>query len=280
MHEGGLFQAVLPLLQELEAIQDRDLLHHRLERIRKKILDARMPGEIEQEVLRLAVEENEQAGWAVRSSAEGEDGHFSFAGQFESVLNVQARELLSAYRRVVQSRFQPRAYLYRRGLHLQEIDTPMAVLFLALVEARSAGVLYTRDPNNRDRDSMLIQSVWGLAQDLVTGGMDGDQFCLARSRPRRCSRSTSGRRPAGSSSTPQGGLRAEQVAGEEADSPEPEPEGPERALGGRSRPGKTLRDSPGHRMGHRPRRQALGRAGPSARPPGAGNRSLHASTAR
>jgi pyruvate,water dikinase len=219
MHEGGLFQSVLPLLQELEAIQDRDLLHHRLERIRKKILDARIPGEIEQEVFRLAVKEKEQAGWAVRSSAEGEDGHFSFAGQFESILNVPDHELLSAYRRVIQSRFQPRAYLYRRGLHLQEIDTPMAVLFLALVEARSAGVLYTRDPNNRERDSMLIQSVWGLAQDLVTGGMDGDHFSIARSSADKTIEEQIRAKTRRLLIDSQGGLRAEQVAREDADRP-------------------------------------------------------------
>jgi len=219
MHEGGLFRAVLPLLQELEAIQDRDLLHHRLETIRKKMLEARMPKEIEQEILSLAEQEKEQVGWAVRSSAEGEDGHFSFAGQFESVLNVQDHDLLSAYRRVVQSRFLPRAYLYRRGLHLQEIDTPMAVLFLGLVEARSAGVLHTRDPNNRDRDSMLIQSVWGLAQDLVTGGMDGDQFCLARSTAEKTLEERIQPKTRKLVIDPAGGLRAEQVAGEEATRP-------------------------------------------------------------
>ena len=219
MHEGGMLRAVLPLLQELEAVQDRDLLHHRLETIRKKILDARMPKELEEEIMTLAKEEKERIGWAVRSSAEGEDGDFSFAGQFESVLNVRNQDLLSAYRRVVQSRFQPRAYLYRRGLQLQEIDTPMAVLFLRLVEARSAGVLYTRDPNDRERDAMLVQSVWGLAQDLVTGGMDGDQFYLARSTAEKTLEETIRPKTRKLVIDPAGGLLAKQVAGEEASRP-------------------------------------------------------------
>lgn len=181
MHEVGLFRVFLPLLQELEAIQDRDLLHHRLERIREKILNTRIPEKVEEQIFTSAGRREARSAWAVRSSAEGEDGRFSFAGQFESVLNVPDGELLHAYRRVVQSRFQPRAYLYRRGLHLQEIDTPMAVLFLRQVEAASAGVLYTLNPNNRAADCMLIQSVWGLAQDLVTGGVQGDRFSVARS---------------------------------------------------------------------------------------------------
>jgi pyruvate,water dikinase len=219
MHEGGLFRAVLPLLQELEAIQDRDLLHHRLEEIRKRILHAPIPAEVEQEILRRAGQEFSGPGWAVRSSAEGEDGAFSFAGQFESVLNVQVPDLLSAYRRVIQSRFQPRAYLYRRGLQLQEIDTPMAVLFLRLVEAASAGVLYTRDPNRHHRDCMLIQSVWGLAQDLVAGGMEGDQFFLARTSAEKKIEERIQPKPRRLVIDPAGGLLADPIEGEEASRP-------------------------------------------------------------
>ena len=219
MHAGDLFPSIHPLLQELEAVQDRDLLHNRLERIRNKILDAPLPREIEQEILELASREKRRLGWAVRSSAEGEDGHFSFAGQFESILNVQDPEVPHAYRRVLQSRFQPRAYLYRRGLHLREIDTPMAVLLLELVEARSAGVLYTRDPNNRDRDSMLIQSVWGLAQDLVTGGMEGDQFFLARSKAEETLEERIRPKTRRLVIDRRGGVRTEPIAGEEATRP-------------------------------------------------------------
>ena len=225
MHEGGLFPSVLPLLQELEAVQDRDLLHNKLETIREKILDAPMPGDIERELLSLAGRNSGPYGWAVRSSAEGEDGRFSFAGQFESILNVPNYEAVHAYRRVIRSRFLPRAYLYRRELLLREIDTPMAVLFLAVVEARSAGVLYTRDPNDPDRDSMLIQSVWGLAQDLVAGGMDGDRFSLERSHAGKLLEERIQTKACKLVVDPRGGLCRKQIAGEEARQPSLKPEG-------------------------------------------------------
>ena len=215
MHEGGLFFAVLPLLQELEAIENRDLLYNRLERIRKKIMEVPIPWEVEQEILELAALEREHAGWAVRSSAEGEDGRFSFAGQFESLLNVPGHEAVGAYRRVIQSRFNPRAYLYRRGLRMREIDTPMAVLFLGLVEAESAGVLYTRDPGDRDSDRMLIQSVWGLAKDLVAGGADGDRYALARSRAGEVLEAVVQPKNRRLVIDPEGGLRSERTAEEE-----------------------------------------------------------------
>ncbi len=219
MNKEGLFLDLFPLLQELEAIQDRDLLHHRLETIRRKILDASIPEEMEQEILECANRAEGGSFWAVRSSAEGEDGPFSFAGQFESFLNVPDHEGPLAYRRVVQSRFLPRAFLYRRGLHLQEIDTPMAVLFLRLVEAKSAGVLYTRDPNDREGDRMLIQSVWGLAPDLVTGRMEGDQFSLARSSPKQVVEERLQPKTHKLVMDREGGLRAEQIVEEEARRP-------------------------------------------------------------
>lgn len=180
LHEGGLFPALLPHLQELEAIRDSDLLRDRLEAVQRMIMEARVPENIERAILENARGLQPKGGWAVRSSAEGEDGRHTFAGLFESLLNVPERDLPQAYRGVIQSRFQERAFVYRQGLGLREIDTPMAVLFLVMVEARSAGVLYTRDPGEAVRECMLIQSVWGLAQDLVAGRMDADQFVLDR----------------------------------------------------------------------------------------------------
>jgi pyruvate,water dikinase len=214
MHEGGLSSVVLPLLQELEAIRDQDLLHSRLEKIQRMILEARIPEDIVEEIRRHAGTETAVGGWAVRSSAEGEDGRFSFAGQFESLLNVPDRELPTAYQRVIRSRFKPRAFVYRRTLHLREIDTPMAVLFLRFVEPRSAGVLYTRDPGDRDKDCMLIQSVWGLAQELVGGRMDGDLFALARSSADRILEERILPKSRKLVGNPSGGLRLERLPGE------------------------------------------------------------------
>ncbi len=180
LHEGNLFPALLPYLQELEAIRDADLLHDRLKAIQEMVMEARIPEVIEQAILNKASNLRPRGRWAVRSSAEGEDGRHSFAGQFESLLNVTQGELVQAYRKVIRSRFGQRAFVYRKALGLREIDTPMAVLFLEMVEARSAGVLYTRDPGEPAKECMLIQSVWGLARDLVVGKMEADRFRVDR----------------------------------------------------------------------------------------------------
>lgn len=180
LHAGGLWGHIIPMLKELEVVRDPDLFAARLEILRHRIQEAPVPESLGGEILRQASSRSAPSGWAVRSSACGEDGRFSFAGQFTSFLHVPREQLHTAYRQVILSRFETRAVAYRGALHLEEIDTPMAVLFLAMVPARSAGVVYTRDPADPGSNRMWIESVWGLAEGLVSGRMPADRFVLPR----------------------------------------------------------------------------------------------------
>jgi pyruvate,water dikinase len=120
---------------------------------------------------------------AVRSSAVGEGGIRSYAGQFLSLLNVPLREAVDAYKQVIAARFEDRALFYRLSTGLPEVDSPMAVLFLQLVPARAAGVMYTRDPNDIKGKSLWITSTWGLGLDLASGRMPADLFIVSRTAP-------------------------------------------------------------------------------------------------
>jgi pyruvate,water dikinase len=122
-------------------------------------------------------------GAAVRSSAAGEDSELSFAGQFESVLNVPRDEVIDAWKRVVRSRFAPRAVFYRRAAGLAEVDTPMAVMVQRMISARASGVLFTRPPNDPKAPSMLLTSVFGLGPEASAGTAAADQLVVARRSP-------------------------------------------------------------------------------------------------
>ena len=124
-------------------------------------------------------------GVAVRSSAAGEDSELSFAGQFETVLNVPESELADAWKQVIRSRFSPRAVFYRRAAGLAEVDTPMAVLVQRMVHARTSGVLYTRRPDDPKAPVLLVSAARGLGQDVSTGIASADQFVVSRASPRR-----------------------------------------------------------------------------------------------
>ena len=87
-------------------------------------------------------------GVAVRSSAIGEDGARTFAGQFLSLINIAPDDMVDAYKQVVAGRFSERALFYRLSAGISEVDTAIPVLCLRTIPARAAGIMYTRDPAN------------------------------------------------------------------------------------------------------------------------------------
>ncbi|HAZ61004.1 MAG TPA: pyruvate, phosphate dikinase [Gammaproteobacteria bacterium] len=115
---------------------------------------------------------------AVRSSAVGEDGESSFAGQYSTVLNVTRAGLLDAFKRVVASKYSPRAISYRQLLGLDDEDTPMCVIGLAMIDAQASGVMYTLDPATGNAAQVKIGSLWGLGEQLVDGDATPDAFLV------------------------------------------------------------------------------------------------------
>jgi pyruvate,water dikinase len=118
---------------------------------------------------------------AVRSSAIGEDsGGASFAGQYETVLNVEGAEALrAAIVACVRSLENARAEAYRD----QKLGTgrvQMNVVVQQMVEARAAGVLFTANPMNARRDQLVVDAVRGLGESLVSGRTTPDHWVLSR----------------------------------------------------------------------------------------------------
>ncbi len=121
-------------------------------------------------------------GFAVRSSAVGEGGERTFAGQFLSLLNVPVGQMVDAYKRVIAGRFSERALFYRLSAGLAEVESPMAVLCLRLIRARASGITYTRDPKDPKSDSLWVTATRGLGLDIASGRMPADLFVLERKR--------------------------------------------------------------------------------------------------
>jgi pyruvate,water dikinase len=120
--------------------------------------------------------------FAVRSSGVDEDGERSFAGQFQSFLDVPAGEVASACLRVMASRFSERICRYLDSGTPAEA-APMAVVVQPMVTAQASGVLYTRDPNNPAAEAMVLSAVPGSGEDLVAGRDSGDRFVFERNHP-------------------------------------------------------------------------------------------------
>src|SRR5262249_2665233 len=117
--------------------------------------------------------------YAVRSSAPGEDGAaHSFAGIHETRLNVPAAGVPDAVRVCWDSVRTPRAMAYRRGRGLSGAATT-AVLVQEMIDARAAGVGFTRDPVGRS-DDLVIEAVSGSGVAVVDGQVTPDEYFVRR----------------------------------------------------------------------------------------------------
>ncbi|HUT55381.1 MAG TPA: PEP/pyruvate-binding domain-containing protein [bacterium] len=117
---------------------------------------------------------------AMRSSAIGEDTLLSFAGQYESFLNVQGDEIVERYRDVIASKFTPKAIYYFLSHELAESDLAMAVGCMTMIDAEASGVVYTHDPAGADGECMVVNSIFGLGKYLVDGSLTPDVFRVYR----------------------------------------------------------------------------------------------------
>lgn len=118
---------------------------------------------------------------AVRSSACAEDSEVaSYAGQQETYLNVCGADEVCA--RIIdcwKSFFSERALFYRaRKGSLQ--DVRMAVVVQRMLNPLKSGVLFTVDPVNRRRDRMVVESVFGLGEQVVSGMVTPDHYVIDR----------------------------------------------------------------------------------------------------
>ncbi len=159
-----------------------------LEEAREAVLHGEMPPslsrEIERALAKLRARSGKDCFLAVRSSAVEEDGDFSFAGQFETELNVPAdpADVEQAYRRVVSSLFTPRSEAYHRRLGYDLRNMRMAVGCVVMVDAAVSGVLYSANPDG-DPSSIVINATWGLGTAVVEGTTDSDYFRVEKDRP-------------------------------------------------------------------------------------------------
>jgi phosphohistidine swiveling domain-containing protein len=116
---------------------------------------------------------------AVRSSAIGEDGEqASFAGQYETILNVAGETALKqAIADCVASLHTERADSYNQHrAHIEGVQ--MCVVIQSMVQAATAGVLFTADPVSGRHDRLVIDAVAGLGEALVSGDVTPDHYEL------------------------------------------------------------------------------------------------------
>jgi len=119
---------------------------------------------------------------AVRSSATTEDSaDASFAGLQDTYLWVMdAAETLRKVRSCWASLYSVESITYRRKRGFPEAGVAMAVVVQAMVDARTAGVMFTRSPTTGDRSVITIEGAWGLGSAVVGGEVTPDRWVLGK----------------------------------------------------------------------------------------------------
>lgn len=175
----------LDLRLQAVKVDDAGALQRVSHELRDLIEGASIPHDIVDEVIgayeELTVKASGGALVAVRSSATAEDtAQFSFAGMFESFLNVRDREeLLKRVKSCWASTFHARVLFYRLKQGMPA-EMPVAVIVQAMVNSEKSGVCFTVDPATRNVQRMVVEAAWGLGEVVVLGQVTPDHHVLAK----------------------------------------------------------------------------------------------------
>ena len=184
MKETGLMKEIKAILKGLDAHNVGDLMK-RGAKVRATILKAKFPPVLDKEI-RIAYAKLSQnyktkaTDVAVRSSATAEDlPDASFAGQQDTYLNIQgADHVIDAVHRCISSLFTTRAISYReeRGFDHFKIALSAGVQKMARSDMASSGVMFSIDTETGFENAVLINSIYGLGENIVQGKVNPDEF--------------------------------------------------------------------------------------------------------
>lgn len=198
IEDAKIAEKIYDILDEtIQDPKDPKQFEEASKKIRQLIESTPMPKYIEDEIIKAYRELNKKVGLkevsvAVRSSATAEDlPGASFAGQQETYLNVKGeKELLESVRKCWSSLFTPRAIFYRTEKGFRHESVLISVAVQKMVNSRSSGVMFTLHPVTGDRSKIVVESVWGLGEAIVSGAVTPDHFEVDKSSLKIVARST------------------------------------------------------------------------------------------
>jgi len=181
---SGLKNKIKEILKGLDTHNVKDLMKRGAE-IRKVIIATEFPKEFSKEILeayrKLSAESKvKNLDVAVRSSATAEDlPDASFAGQQETYLNVTGeKDLLLAVKKCIASLFTDRAISYRVDKKFDHFSIALSVGVQKMIRSDlgSSGIMFTIDTESGFKNTVLINSIFGLGENIVQGHVNPDEF--------------------------------------------------------------------------------------------------------
>ncbi len=172
-----------PVRSKVEALDpgDHGAATKLSEELRRRVIEEPMPARVEQAILAAHAELGARAV-AVRSSATTEDAEdASFAGLQDTFLWVlSGAEMVHKVRECWGSLYSVESMTYRRKQAYPEDGVAMAVVVQAMVDARCAGVMFTRSPTTGDKSVITIEGAPGLGSAVVSGEVTPDRWVMGK----------------------------------------------------------------------------------------------------
>lgn len=146
--------------------------------ILERFLRGSIPINIEIEIIKEYRTLGKTASVAIRSSASMEDlEEASFAGQQDTFLNISGDFNVFQYvKRCWASLWSPRAIDYRKKRNYEDNNIQMAVLIQKMISPDAAGVVFTCNPINFQKEEVLVNSTYGLGEAVASGAVSPDMY--------------------------------------------------------------------------------------------------------
>ncbi len=176
--ETGITPQIYTILKDLD-VENTEQLDKASNDINKLILAQKFPEDLKKEI----IDSYKQLGdifVAARSSATAEDlPSASFAGQQATYLNVEGDEqLIEAVQQCWASLFTARAIYYRQTKGFDHLKTLIAVVVQQMVDSRAAGVAFSVNPIDGNKNDIVIEASWGLGEAVVSGQVTPDLYIV------------------------------------------------------------------------------------------------------
>jgi pyruvate,water dikinase len=150
--------------------------------VQEIILKAKMPSGLQAEIERAYGKLGGSSAVAVRSSATAEDlPEASFAGQQATFLNVVGKkDVVVAVQKAWASLFEARAIFYRVNQGFDHFKVGIAVPVQKMVQSTVSGVMFSINPITNDPDTVVIEAIWGLGENIVQGTVTPDHYEVSK----------------------------------------------------------------------------------------------------
>jgi len=175
LKESNVELAIIKIWKKID-FQDLASINRSSKSIKKIIEKVDIPNEIEKEIWN-AFKKLKTKFVAVRSSATVEDSKLdSWAGELETYLNTTSKDLIKNIKKCWASLYTSRAMIYRFKRNLNKQSISVAVIVQKMIQSEVSGVCFTTNPVTKDRNQMIIESIWGLGEMLVSGQITPDAY--------------------------------------------------------------------------------------------------------